>query len=72
MLEVPAPRPPSKDRGFLHGVRGPVGFVNVSVDGLHGADHVHAVLVVHGVGLRDIREEGGSEGEEKKKGERIN
>jgi hypothetical protein len=39
----------------LHGVGSPVGLVDEGVDRLHRADHVHAVLVVHRVGLR-VRE----------------
>ena len=42
----------SAGKGCLHGVGRPSGLVDVGVDGLHGADHVHAVLVVHRVGLR--------------------
>ena len=37
----------------LHSVGSPVGLVDVGVDWLHGSDHVHAVLVVHRVGLSD-------------------
>jgi len=36
-------------------VGSPVGLVDEGVDRLHRADHVHAVLVVHRVGLR-VRE----------------